>query len=142
MFQELEAHLNSEVNTLGYPKAALFAFCIALVAYNTLAVSKAALRSVHGEDAIANGVSGYYVALELAGSYQGMMIALPPASWSRFQKLSHKQFVDLLSSIARAVDLTPYRKRSRGVKKPQPKRTKHARQPHVSTAQLLWDRKR
>ena len=32
MFQELEAHLHSEVNTLGYPKAALFGFCVALVA--------------------------------------------------------------------------------------------------------------
>jgi len=29
-FQELEATLNGEVNTLGYPKAALFAFCLAL----------------------------------------------------------------------------------------------------------------
>ena len=38
MFQQLEAHLHSEVNTLGYPAAALFAFCIALVAYNALAV--------------------------------------------------------------------------------------------------------
>jgi hypothetical protein len=40
-FQELEAHLHSEINTLGYPKAALFGFCVALVAYNVLAVVKA-----------------------------------------------------------------------------------------------------
>ena len=52
MFQELEAHLHSEVNTLGYPKAALFGFCVALVAYNTLAVIKAALRAEHGEETI------------------------------------------------------------------------------------------
>ena len=32
-FQELEGHLHSEINTLGYPKAALFGFCLALVAY-------------------------------------------------------------------------------------------------------------
>jgi IS4 transposase len=31
VFQELEAHLHSEINTLGYPPAALFAFCIALI---------------------------------------------------------------------------------------------------------------
>ena len=42
MFQQLEAHLHSEVNTLGYPAAALFAFCVALVAYNVLAVVKGA----------------------------------------------------------------------------------------------------
>jgi len=52
-FQELEAHLHSEINALGYPKGALFGFCVALLAYNVLAVVKAALRSVHGEDKIA-----------------------------------------------------------------------------------------
>ena len=30
MFQELEAHLYFEINTLGYPKADLFGFCVAL----------------------------------------------------------------------------------------------------------------
>ena len=29
-----EAYLHSEINTLGYPKAALFGLCLALVAYN------------------------------------------------------------------------------------------------------------
>ena len=43
-FQELEATLDGEINTLGYPKAALFAFCVALVAsYNLMSVIKAAL---------------------------------------------------------------------------------------------------
>ncbi|NNF95527.1 MAG: transposase [Halobacteria archaeon] len=40
-FQELEVHLHSEINSLGYPKAALFGFCVALVAYNVLALVKA-----------------------------------------------------------------------------------------------------
>jgi len=142
MFQQLEAHLHSEVNSLGYPKAALFAFCIALVAYNALAVVKAALRRVHGENTIAETLSGYYVALELTGNYQGMMIALPPRSWSRFRNASHREFLDLLISIASGVDLTCYRKRSRGPKKPRPNRTKHADKPHVSTARLLWERGR
>ena len=43
-FQELEATLDGEINTLGYPKAALFAFCVALVSYNLMSVIKAALR--------------------------------------------------------------------------------------------------
>lgn len=58
----MEAHLHSEINSLGYPKAALFGFCVALVAYNVLALVKAALRSAHREDKIANKVSGYYLA--------------------------------------------------------------------------------
>jgi hypothetical protein len=68
-FQELEAHLHSEINSLGYPNAALFGFCVALVAYNVLAVVKGALRSVHGEQKIANEVSGYYLAGHLQRTY-------------------------------------------------------------------------
>ena len=64
-FAELEETLNGEVNTLGYPKAALFAFCVALVAYNVLSTLKAALRAVHGEEVVAEEVSGYYVAEEI-----------------------------------------------------------------------------
>jgi hypothetical protein len=37
-FQHLVAYFHSEINTLGYPKAALFKFCLALVAYNMFAV--------------------------------------------------------------------------------------------------------
>lgn len=50
MFQELASHLQSEIDTLGYPQAALFGFCVGLIAYNVLGVVKAALRSVHGEE--------------------------------------------------------------------------------------------
>jgi IS4 transposase len=57
-FQELAEHLSSEINTLGYPRAALFGFCVALVASNVLAVVKAALRSVHGLEQIEAQVSG------------------------------------------------------------------------------------
>src|SRR5262245_62160973 len=47
-FQELTVALKCEVNTLAYPKAALFGFCVALLAFNVLAVVKAALRAAHG----------------------------------------------------------------------------------------------
>jgi len=43
-FQELEAYLTSEINSLGYPKAASFGFCVALVTYNVLAVLEADIR--------------------------------------------------------------------------------------------------
>ena len=70
-FHELEATLNGEINTLGYPKAALFAFCVALVSYNVLSTIKAALRSVHGEERVADEVSGYYVADEIQMTHAG-----------------------------------------------------------------------
>jgi hypothetical protein len=70
-FQELTCHLACEVNTLGYPKAALFGFCVAVVAYNALAVVKASLRSVHGTAKVQEEVSSYYLAEEVAGTYRG-----------------------------------------------------------------------
>jgi len=78
LFQVLTENLCCEINTLGYPKAALFTFCIALVAYNVLSVVQAALRSVHGTDKIETEVSSYYLADEIKGTYRGMMIAIPP----------------------------------------------------------------
>ena len=142
MFQELEAHLNSEVTTLGYPKAALLAFCIAVAAYNALAVVKAALRRAHGEDEIEANVSGYYIAGELTRTHEGMMVALPPRCWARFRRMSDNEFAAFLIRIATSVNLSRYRKHKRGPKKPQPKRTDSANKTHVSTAQLLWERPR
>jgi hypothetical protein len=137
MFQQLEAHLHSEVNTLGYPKAALFAFCVALVAYNVLAVVKGALRRIHGEQTIHDTVSGYYIAGEIGRTYEGLMGMLPADQWMPFQELSHADFLQLLMTLAHAVDLAKYRKHPRGPKKAKPKRTTHAGEPHVSTAKLL-----
>ena len=69
-FQHLEAYLHSAINTLGYPKAAWFGFCLALVAYNVLAVVLAALRSVHGQERVDEEVSLYYLANEVSTTYQ------------------------------------------------------------------------
>jgi IS4 transposase len=44
-FQELTVDLACEVSTLGYPKAALFAFATAVSCYNAFSVTKAALRA-------------------------------------------------------------------------------------------------
>ena len=52
LFQVLSDLFNCEIKTLGYPQAALFAFCVALVSYNILGVVLAALRSVHGLEKI------------------------------------------------------------------------------------------
>jgi hypothetical protein len=47
-FFEITTTWSCEIHTLGYLKAALCAFCLALVAYNAVSVSKAALRRTHG----------------------------------------------------------------------------------------------
>ena len=45
-FQKLTEVLRCEVETLGYPKAALFAFSVALTSYNVVATVEAALRAL------------------------------------------------------------------------------------------------
>lgn len=140
-FQELTTHLNSEINTLGYPKAALFAFCVALVAYNVMSVVQAALRSVHGAEVVEQKVSGYYVADELSGVYQGMMIAIPEKHWRVFGRMTPREFSDTLRVLASQVNLRRFKKHPRGPKKPQPKRTYDKKHPHVSTFKLIAARK-
>ncbi|MDY3559884.1 transposase, partial [Gemmata sp. JC673] len=81
-FHESTVARRCEVNALGYPRAAVFGFAVAVAAYNVLAVLKAAMRAAHGVDVVQNEVSGYYVALELATVYPGMMIAVLPAPWA------------------------------------------------------------
>jgi Transposase DDE domain len=140
-FQELEATLQSEIDTLGYPKAALFAFSIALVAYNVLSTVKAALRSVHGAKVVDDEVSAYDVAEEVAGTHRGMMIAIPEDEWVVFHGMSPQEFSPILKRLAGAVRLSEYRKQPRGPKKSRPQRQSGAKVKHVATAKLLLKRK-
>ena len=140
-FGELATCLNGEVNTLGYPKAALLAFCVALVSYNVLSVVKAALRSVHGVEAVEE-VSGYYLADEIAGTHRGMMIAIPADEWAVFAGLTASAMGGVLRALAAKVRLAKLRKHRRGPKRPQPKRASGAKVSHVSTARLLAERKK
>jgi hypothetical protein len=99
-FKHIEAYFHSEINTLGYPKAALFGFCLALVAYNVLAVVLAALRGAHGHDKIDQEFSLYYMANEIATTYKGMMIAIPESEWGIFSTMSSTQLADTLIDLA------------------------------------------
>jgi len=141
-FQRLEQYLKSEINTLGYPRAALFGFCVALVAYIIMSVVKAALGSVHGVDFIEQNVSGYYIATEIEGVYQGMMIVIGNEHWSVFRHMRPNELVKLLKKLADKVKLAKYQKHPRGPKKPQPKRIAMKDKPHVSTARILAVRKK
>jgi len=139
LFYEVTQTLACEIDTMAYPKAALFTFCLALVVANAVAVIKAALRAVHGEIK-ADELSGYYLALEIEQAYDGMMVALPPPRWTRFRRMTAEQFAAVLQEIAAHVDLALYRKTTRGPKKPPPKRSRYKNGGHVSTYKLLKER--
>jgi hypothetical protein len=137
VFQEVTTTLRCELDTLGYPKAALFAFCLALVAFNAVSLLKAALRGAHGATAVTEDVSGYYLNLEVRGTYQGMMIAIPDVHWASFRTLSVAELASTLREIAGHLQLARYRKHPRGPKKPPPKKAAYANGGHVSTFKLL-----
>jgi hypothetical protein len=137
MCQELTEPLTGEVNALGYPKAALFGFCLALMASNAVAVMKAALRAVHGCEKVHQEISAYSLALEISQTYDGMMVAIPRHHWMLFRSMNAKQLADVLKDLAAHVNLRRYKKQPRGPKKKPTQRTAYRNGGHVSTAKIL-----
>jgi hypothetical protein len=136
-FQTLTDVLRCEVETLGYPKAALFSFAMAVLAWNAYAVVQAALRSTHGEQTIDDELSDEHFLRDVVLTQTGMDIAVDPAAWEHDQRLSPTLFAKALERLANHVDLKRYPKRKRGPKKPRPKQTRGKKNHHVSTAKLL-----
>ena len=139
-FQELARDLNSEIETLGYPKAALFGFCVAVVLYNAVALMRAALRGAHGVQKVEEEVSDYYIAAELETTSRGIMIAIPEKYWAVFGQMSLTQFASTILMLAAKVQLRQFRKHPRKPKKKRPKPNYDPKHPHVSTARLIAQR--
>lgn len=137
LFQSLTQMLEGEIDTLAYPRAALFGFSIALATYNVLSTVQATLRAKFGVEKVQEEVSAFYIALEVQASHHGMEIVFDPEVWERFPKMSPKAFAKELLRWATHVKLSKYRRHPRGVKKPVPKRTRFVNKMHVSTARLL-----
>jgi len=136
LFLRLTTVLKCEVNTLGYPPAALFGFCVALAAGNVYAGVKAGVRAAHGA-AVADGISDYHLALEVSGACPGLWIAIPAETWVEISGWSVGRMAEWLKSLARGANLGRYRKATRGPKKPSPPRTRFPEDKHVATSRLL-----
>ncbi len=137
MFLTMTQILEGEISTLGYPGAALLGFAVAVVTYNIYSTVQAALRAEFGTERVQKDVSGYYIADEVQGTMRGMEVAVEPTIWETFQTMSPKALAKELRHCARHVSLEVFKKHLRGPKKPTTPRTRHADQPHVSTARLL-----
>src|SRR5215475_15220746 len=109
-FQHLTVDLACEVDTLGYPKAALFGFCVALVAYNVVALVKGAVRAAHGATYVEEQLSMYYLTLEVAQVATGMEIAVEAEAWEVFRHMSTAAFTTTLVAIAQRLDTKKYTK--------------------------------
>ena len=137
MFFEMTQMLDGELNTMGYPRAALLGFGIALVSYNLLSTTRSALRAAFGAENVDEKVSSYYIANEARVMREGLDVATDPKDWIPFQTMSSDALADELVKLARNVRLSALKRHKRGPKKPVPKRTKHKGTPHVSTARIL-----
>ena len=138
----LTTTLLCEQKSLGYPRAALFSFCVTLLAYNVLASVKAALRSVHGSDKVEEEVSLPKVAEHVCRNYEGMLVGLPTLEWVKFRGLSTTELAECLRQWGAKVCLEKVRKaKSRPRKKGGPKPVHDPSTPHVSTARLLATRR-
>jgi len=140
-FQQLTDDLRCEIDTLGYPKAALFGFCMACVAFNAVSVVKAAIRAAQGKKYVEEELSMYYLTLEVAQMTPGMMVAIPAENWKVFRTMSHKKFAATLVELARHLDPRKYTKHKRGPKRKQPKKISGKRDHHLSTARVIAMRK-
>ena len=140
-FMHLATVLRSEVNTLGYPDAALFGFSIGLLLYNVLSFLEAALRSAHSRKLTGHSLSMYYLADEISGVYRGMMIAIPAHHWTAaFATIKPQAFAKQMLRLANKVQITQFFTNPPSQKKPPPKRQSGYRGNHVATYRVLQKR--
>jgi hypothetical protein len=144
-FQKLTQVLRCELNTLGYPPAALFAFCLAVVMYNALNTVIAALQAAHAPCLREREKAGkpvrfsfYYLADEIAGVWRGMALVISPPKWTAlFSRQSPRQMATALLRLARKVRIDRYLTRAYGIKRRKKQRPMTTRGGHVSTYQIL-----
>ena len=139
-FQELAEGLRGEVETLAYPKAALFAFGLAVSLYNLLQVVRQAVERQAGPESefevspviLSQEVSSYAAGLETALEGHPM---LPTADWSV------KELRAWIDDLAKRLTGARYAKRKRGHRKQSGKKSKPAKGSHTATARILDQRR-
>ena len=139
LFQRLESVLQSEIRTLGHPRAALLGFAVAVLAYNVLSVLKRSIEYAHRATAPQLDVSTYYLAQDIKAGYEGMLIALPPEHWTAWAAAEPSAIARRLLELARHIE--PRRVRTTRtrpkVRKPKVYVDSATASAHVSTARVL-----
>jgi hypothetical protein len=139
-FQELTESLRCEINTLGYPKAALFGLALAVTAYNQLVLIRQAMAAGRAAPGVAE-ISSYHLANEVAAVWEGLGIAVPAERWQGFATMSAAEWARWLRQVADGLRWQRYRTSRRGPKKPVSVH-RGRRGAHRSTARVLKDLKK
>jgi hypothetical protein len=137
-FAEVENLFNGEIPTLSQPCAALLAFCLALIAWSSVGVLKAALRKAHGHQKMVEELSMYYLVDVLLRHNHVVDVMGEDVDWSEeYSTLSPRQTANRLCKLARRIDVSKLKKNKRGPKKRQPKPKAPKNKPHFSTFRAL-----
>lgn len=141
MFGRLESVLNSELRSLGHPRAALLGFAVAVLAYNVLALLARCVEQAHRPPPHEPPpeVSTYHLALQVRSSYEGMLVAVPPECWPPWHEADPAHLAERLLQLARHID--PKRVAT-SKRKPTPRTPKDyvdskTARAHVATARVL-----
>ena len=137
VYFELDRVFEGEIKSLGHPGAALLAFTLSLIAYNSLQLVRSALAAAHGKSQ-ADEVSDYYLSEVVFTGWYALDLLGSSEEWQEeFAGKNAKAIAKKILQLAKKVDLHRLRKHKRGLKKPQPKRTQNKNKPHVSTKRVL-----
>jgi hypothetical protein len=168
-FQEVTVNVQCELNTLGYPNAALLTFSLALCICNALHVVMRAMEQTHAleqqkkveeearkqaetqkESAAAKPsatqkpaqeLSSYYIVSEINLAYDGMDIVLDQKTWQPLRAMTPSALARWLTKAAQHADWKKYLKAKRGPKKPVTPILGGRRNPHRSTYKLLLQKR-
>jgi len=134
-FHFLTMTLRCEVKTMGYPKAALFIFAVALVAANIVSGLRAAIRTVHGREE-EEKLSNFHLVRDVQSGYglfeQSLAVLLEGQA-----SMDHCALTAFLLACARHIRLAAYRQAPNRGHRTKKKRGTPTDDPHVSTARLL-----
>lgn len=135
-FNVLQMTLTCEHPGVGHPQAAIFLFCMSVLAYNLRQSLFAVLYATHAEEEVEE-VSHFHISKNVSDKTEGMLIAITQEEWDALIPTSIQDIASLLMKIAGNINLHDYRKSQRGPKQKKPHRSRNVASSHVSTAKLL-----
>lgn len=139
LFGRLESVLQSEIKSLGHPKAALLGFTCAVLAYNVLELLKRSIEAAHKEQEPELDVSTYHLAVHIGSDYQGMLIATGEEPWEHWQEATPEEIAKYLLELGAKVKPKSVATAKREPKKPATKGyvSGEEKRKRVATARVL-----
>ena len=129
-----------EVDSMGYPRASIYVFALAMMALNCRQVLFGGLYMALGED-VENEASHVSVSDEIHRSSDGLAVALDCDQWAALVPNTPAGRMQMLVRVAANYDRDKHRKSVRGPKHPPPPKTKYRNGHHLSVKKILDKRK-